>query len=115
MMMVVIPVSLSSYCNTMTDTQNTACTDTTVQTQASICSSVTTANAETTQQPTPVVNMSCAFQSPEFWFTNWELPGDTERGQSQEPTAPSSHSHPTAYEVSYFKQAFPQLSLHTDC
>lgn len=88
MMMVVIPVGLSSYCNIMTDTQNIAHTDTTVQTQASICSSVTTANAETTQQPMPVVNMSCAFQSPEFWLTNWELPGDTEGGQSQEPTAP---------------------------
>lgn len=72
----------------MIDAQNIAGIDPTVQTQASMCSSVTTANAETTHRPAPVVNMSCTFQSPEFWFTNWELPGDTERGQSQEPTAP---------------------------
>lgn len=94
--MVVILVSSSSSCNVMIDTQNIACSDTTVQTQASIWSSVTTANVETTHQPMSVANTSRAFRSPEFCFTNWVLPGDTERGQSQEPKAPSSHRRPTA-------------------
>lgn len=80
----------------MIDTQNIACSDTTVQTQASIGSNVTTANVETTHRPMSVANTSHAFQSPEFWVTNWELPGDTERGQSQEPKAPSSHRRPAA-------------------
>lgn len=94
--MVLILVSSSSSCNVMIDTQNIACSDTTVQTQASIGSNVTTANVETTHRPMSVANTSRAFQSPEFWVTNWELPGDTERGQSQEPKAPSSHRRPAA-------------------